>query len=175
MASRPQHPVPPFFRPSISECWAWAQPAPPGHTVSPHRGACSFAVNVDHLFLSVLWQKSPSRPWTKPRPTAVPSGPSSASSSRSSSWAGSTLSASGWYVSATQGPAGLSRMSTSVGPPTCPSTSSPRAPHTMVPSQVRSLACVRALGRGGELVWAGYGVAAGMLPWCPYCAHGRHR
>lgn len=90
------------------------------HGIHPPREGLSFSVNVDRLFPPVLWQRSPSRPPTTPRPTAVPSGRSWASSSRSLSWAGSTSSASAWCVSATRGPTGPSRMSTSAGPPTYP-------------------------------------------------------
>lgn len=128
------------------------------HTAPAPQEACSLWVNVRYRFLPVLWQKSPSCPRTTARPTAAPSGRLSASSSRSSSWAGSTLCASAWCVSATPGPTGPSRMSTSVGPPTCPSISSPPAAPSTVPSQVRTL------GGGAEAERAGYGASgSGMV------------
>lgn len=110
-----------------SPSWALAPP-----------GKRPFSGHTHPLTRLVLRQKSPSCPRTTARPTAAPSGLSSASSCRSSSWAGSTSCASAWCVSATRGPPGPSRTSTSVGPPTCPSTSSRRAAPSTGPSQVRS-------------------------------------
>lgn len=126
MGPQPSTPAsPPSSPPSVSAGPRQNQflQGPRYPTGSPRRGACSCAADLDPHFLSVPWQISPSRPWTKARLTAVPSGPSLASFSRSSSWAGSTLFASVWCASATPGPTGPSRMSTSVGRLTCPSIS----------------------------------------------------
>lgn len=124
---------------STSGCWAGSGPSPPGHTApAPPQETRPVWVDVHGLSLPGLRQKSPSCPRTTARPTAAPSGRSSASSCRSSSWAGSTSCASAWYASATPALAGPSRTSTSAGPPTCPSTSSPPAAPSTVPSPVRS-------------------------------------
>lgn len=143
---------------STSGCWAGAGTSPPGHTApAPPQETRSVWVDVRRLSLPGLWQKSPSCPRTTAQPTAAPSGRSSASSCRSSSWVGSTSCASVWCASATPVPTGPSRTSTLAGPPTCPSTSSPPAAPSTVPSQVRSLSPVRALEEVERVVRAGCG------------------